>query len=226
MFDLVLFDLDGTLIDSVGAIAIATNTVLAKRGFAPVQVEQVRHWVGHGARETLVRAMMYASGRQRREVCAVPAAVDAALEDFAAAYDADDASTQPVFPGVIDMLRALKAGGVELALVTNKEQALTRRVLPVCGLEGFFDPVLAGDTLPKRKPDPYPVHYCLERFGIPAARTLFVGDSPVDVATARAAGVACWVVPWGYSGGRPIAEQGPDRILSSYGELTDAVLEH
>lgn len=223
MFDLILFDLDGTLIDSVGAIAAATNAVLVKRGFLAASVHQVRNWVGYGARETLVRALAHASGREREAVRASGAELEAAQADFAAAYDGDDAATQRAFPGAVDALRTLKAAGVKLALVTNKEQALTCRVLPLCGLDGLFDPVVAGDTLPKRKPDPFPVYYCLEKLGVPVARALFVGDSPVDVATAKAAGVCCWVVPWGYSGGRPIAEQNPDRILSSYTDLLDVL---
>ncbi|HEU0196567.1 MAG TPA: phosphoglycolate phosphatase [Nevskiaceae bacterium] len=222
-FDLILFDLDGTLIDSVGEIAVATNAALVQRGFAPASVQQVRDWVGYGARETMVRALAHVSGRARGALRAAPAEIDAALADFAAAYNVADETAQRVFPGVVPALDALKAGGMKLALVTNKEQALTDRVLPLCRLDRYFDPVLGGDALPKRKPDPYPVHYCLEKLGVPAASALFVGDSPVDVATARAAGVACWAVPWGYSAGRPIAEQHPDRILSAYSDLLDAL---
>lgn len=223
LFDLVIFDLDGTLIDSVGEIAGATNAVLVQQGFTAATTGQVRDWVGYGARETVVRALAHASGRSRDALRAAKAEVDAAMVEFSAAYQVADDSAAQVFPGVVDTLEALQVAGVKLALATNKEQALTTRVLPLCGLDHFFEPTLAGDSLPRRKPDPLPVEHCLAYHQVSAERTLFVGDSPVDVATARAAGVECWALSWGYSGGRPIADSRPDRVMNAFTELLEVI---
>lgn len=220
-YDLILFDLDGTLIDSAADIAAAVNDVLAQRGLAPQPLRRIRDWIGYGARETLVRALSATTGRAPETLRAAQAELDAAMQRFADSYVRGGDGRTHVFPRVIETLDALRTRGLPMALVTNKEKQLADRVLVQCRLARFFDPIVAGDSLPRRKPDALPVRHCLAAHGVAAERALLVGDSPVDVATARAAGVACWAVDWGYSGGRPIAEWHPDRVLRSFAELVD-----
>ncbi|HEX7381560.1 MAG TPA: phosphoglycolate phosphatase [Nevskiaceae bacterium] len=220
-YDLILFDLDGTLIDSAADIAAAVNAVLAERGLPTQPLPRIRDWTGHGARETMIRALSAATGRAPDELRGAQAEMDTAMHGFADSYLRGGDGRTHVFPQVMETLEALRARGVSMALVTNKEQRLADRVLAQCDLTRFFDPIVAGDSLPRRKPDALPVRHCLEAHDVTAARALLVGDSPVDVATARAAGVACWAVDWGYSGGRPIAECHPDRVLTSFTQLAE-----
>jgi phosphoglycolate phosphatase len=120
---------------------------------------------------------------------------------------------------VVETLHRLKSQGVRLGVVTNKEGAYTQTVLDAHALTPLFDCVISGDTMPTKKPRPDGVLSCLERFQVPADRTLFVGDSSIDVATARNAGVAVWVVPYGYNMGAAIADSHPDRVIASFAEL-------
>jgi phosphoglycolate phosphatase len=114
--------------------------------------------------------------------------------------------------------------GVRLALVTNKEQQATQRLLRAHGLLDRFHRVVCGDTFVTRKPDPAGVLDCLRRFNVKPTRALFVGDSAIDAATARAAGVAVWLLPHGYNGGQPVEEAAPDRVLPDFPALRAALL--
>ncbi|OIQ67232.1 phosphoglycolate phosphatase [mine drainage metagenome] len=128
-----------------------------------------------------------------------------------------------LYPDVLDTLKALRAAQVRIAVVTNKEQRFTTTVLMVHGIRHYFDMVVAGDTLAAKKPDPLPVQYCLDALKVPASRALFVGDSEIDVATARAAGVPVWAVPYGYNHGKPIALAAPDRIVPTIAAVAEAM---
>ena len=110
-----------------------------------------------------------------------------------------------------------------MAVVTNKEQRFTNTVLMAHQIRPFFDMVIAGDTLARKKPDPLPVRYCLDAFKVPASRALFVGDSQIDVDTARAAGVTVWAVPYGYNLGNPIAQAAPGRVITTLAAVAEAV---
>jgi phosphoglycolate phosphatase len=120
------------------------------------------------------------------------------------------------------VLQALRGQGVYLAVVTNKEARYTQTVLAAHDLVPLFDRVVCGDTLPTKKPDPAGIQSCLAQFEVPATRALFVGDSSIDVATARNAGVPVWALPYGYNMGQPIEACGPDRVISDFSALTAA----
>lgn len=224
-FNLLMFDLDGTLVDSALEIADATNDVLCSRGLQRVADADVMQWIGHGAHETVVHALAAATGRNVADQRADQRDVEAAMERFVQAYIVRCGQRSRLYPQVMETLQALSRAHVPMALVTNKESRLTERVLDVYGLRRFFDPVLASDTLPRRKPDPLPLHYCMEVHHVAPQRSLMIGDSPVDVAAARAAKAACWVVPYGYSHGRAAAELGADRVLAGFKEVRQAVTE-
>jgi phosphoglycolate phosphatase len=222
-FDLVLFDLDGTLIETAPEIQDAVNDTLAALGLAPVELDTVVRWIGHGTRELLVSAL--ASRRaQGREAVVLADDFGAIQEAYALHYRARCGTRSHPYEGMLETVEAFKAAGVRVGIVTNKEGRYTQQVLEAHGLEETFDLVIAGDTLPAKKPDPIGIEFARERFGVSRERTLFVGDSSIDVAAARNARVPVWVFPWGYNLGQPIAQSAPDRVLGSYTELRHGVL--
>lgn len=218
-FDLVLFDLDGTLVETAPEIADAVNDTLTALGHAPVMQQQVDDWIGHGTRELLIKALAQALGTS-------PAAVRASASfgpvevEFGQHYQARCGTRSHLYPKVRETLEVLRAAGVKLVVVTNKEGRYTQTVLDVHGLTPLFDRVISGDTLAVKKPNPAAIDDCLLRFGVARERALFVGDSSIDVATARNAGIAVWVLPYGYNMGEPIEACGPDRVIPDFSALT------
>jgi phosphoglycolate phosphatase len=114
---------------------------------------------------------------------------------------------------VRETLAELQRTGIARAILTNKESRFTERVLQAHGLAECFDLVVSGDSLPTKKPDPSGLFHCIDSLGAAVGSCLFVGDSEIDVATAKAAGVVCWAVPYGYNHGQPIALANPDRLV-------------
>ena len=209
---LVMFDLDGTLIDTAPEIADAVNDTLAQCGLPLVSQQQVRDWIGHGTRTLLIAALASAQGRTVQEIGADPD-----LPRIAGMFDGHyqnrcGSSSQP-YPHVVEVLHSLRAHGVHLAVVTNKEGRYTDTVLRAHQFDKRFDLVISGDTLATKKPDPAGIAHCLAHFGVAADEALFVGDSSIDAATARNAGVAIWLLPYGYNMGQPIAACQPDRVI-------------
>lgn len=222
-FDLVLFDLDGTLVETALEITDAVNDTLAGDHGTGVSQAQVERWIGHGTRALLAQAVAQRRGVTVESVHVAPD-FPALLSRFADAYAARCGTRSRLYPQVRQALDALRAAGVRLAVVTNKESRYTARVLEAHGLSGCFDAVVSGDTLPVKKPDPGPVDHCRAVCGAAPHRTLLVGDSAIDVATARQARVTVWAVPYGYNGGRPVIEANPDRLISDFGALMPAAL--
>jgi phosphoglycolate phosphatase len=186
--DALVFDLDGTLIDSRRDITTAINRMRADLGLPPLALEQVIAMVGEGARLLVERAL--GPGFPPEEI-------DRALERYLGLYwDVCLETTRP-YPGVDVMLAAL-AARYPLALLSNKGEALSRRILDGLGLTAHFREILGGDSLPTRKPDPAGLHLLAERLGVPPERLLLVGDTWVDAATARNAGCAFALVEWGF----------------------------
>jgi phosphoglycolate phosphatase len=218
VYDLVLFDLDGTLIETAPEICDAVNDTLRQFGLAPVAQAQVDRWIGHGTRELLVQALAHA---RAQDVAAVRAAADLPqiAQTFDQHYQRRCGTRSRPYPYVREVLQALRARGVRLAVVTNKEGRYTRTVLDAHAMTPLFDSVISGDTLPTKKPDPAGVRSCLAQFGVPSTRALFVGDSSIDVATARNAGVSVWVLPYGYNMGQPIEACGADRVIADFRPL-------
>jgi phosphoglycolate phosphatase len=221
-FDLILFDLDGTLIETAPEIADAVNHTLVALGHAPVALADVQRWIGHGTRELLIQALaqvLGSTGQQVREADTFPATE----AEFTRHYQRCCGTRSHLYPQVRESLLALRAAGVKLVVMTNKEGRYTRSVLDAHALAPLFDRVISGDTLPVKKPDPTGVFECLQGFGVEGARALFVGDSSIDVATARNAGIAVWAVPYGYNMGEPIEACGPDRVIADFSALTDVI---
>ena len=206
---LVMFDLDGTLVDSVPDLAAAVDQMLAQQGRPPAGIERVRHWVGNGS-PILVRRALAGSIDH--------AAVDdddaaRALDDFLQAYSGSHAATT-VYPGVKSLLQWLRSQDVALAVVTNKPERFVAPLLEEKGL-GAFDWIIGGDTLPVKKPDPAGLLQVMRDAGVSAESSLFVGDSRSDVLAARAAGVKVAAVTYGYNHGQPVAGENPDLLVDS-----------
>ena len=214
---LVMFDLDGTLVDSVPDLAAAIDKMLVLLGRPAAGVERVRDWVGNGARVLVRRAL--AGDLQHGQVEDGLAAQ--ALELFMQAYAESHALTQ-VYPGVRKALKWLREQRVEMALVTNKPERFIAPLLDKTELGGFFRWIVGGDTLPQQKPDPAALLHVLRLARVDSSQALFVGDSRNDVLAAKAAGVACVALSYGYNHGRPIAEENPMRVLDDLRELLPA----
>ncbi len=211
---LVMFDLDGTLVDSVPDLATAVDRMLVELGREHAGVERVRQWVGNGARVLVRRAL--AGGLDHSAVG--EAESDEALARFLDIY-ADCHELITLYPGVHELLEALSTAAVELAVVTNKPERFVAPLLEQVGLGGYFRWIIGGDTLPQQKPDPAALLQVMRLAGVTAAQSLFVGDSRSDVLAARAAGVPCVAVSYGYNHGRPIAEEEPQLVVDSMAEL-------
>lgn len=211
---LVMFDLDGTLVDSVPDLAAAIDKTLLSLGLPVAGIEQVRDWVGNGARVLVRRAL--AGGLQHEHID--EARTEQALELFMQHYAESHALTQ-VYPGVRPTLDWLREQRVELAIVTNKPERFVAPLLDEKGLGGYFRWIIGGDTLPQQKPDPAALLHVLQLARVEAAQALFVGDSRNDVLAAKAAGIVCAALNYGYNHGRPIAEENPARVLDSLCEL-------
>jgi phosphoglycolate phosphatase len=217
-FDLILFDLDGTLVETGLEIGDAVNDTFRRFELPAVSQTQVNDWIGHGTRELLIQAWAFSSQQDVGEVRVSPA-LPQIVTEFDGHYERRCGTRSHLYPQVREVLEDLRSQGVHLAVVTNKEGRFTQRVLDAHQLTPYFDCVISGDSLPTKKPDPSGVLSCLEQFGVPASHALFVGDSSIDVATARNAGVAVWVLPYGYNMGQAIETCGADRVIASFMEI-------
>jgi phosphoglycolate phosphatase len=222
VYDAVLFDLDGTLVDTAPDIADAVNLVLEQRDLRRVPDTWVRDRIGFGSRALLLEAYALA----RRAASPVPdEVIDELLDEFADHYAQRCGRRGRLYPEAASVLNTLRTIGVKLGLLTNKERRFVHFLLEVHGLDGDFDCEVCGDSLPAKKPDPLPVHHCLRLFGIPPAGALLVGDSAIDVETARHAGVAVWGVSYGYNQGQPIGRANPDRVIGRLAEVLEPFAE-
>ena len=220
LFDLVLFDLDGTLVETAPEIADAVNDTLRRFDLPEASLDQVARWIGHGTRELLIQALANASGTEASAVRA-SSSLPLIAAEFDRHYAARCGTRSTPYPHVVDTVQRLRALGTRLVVITNKEGAYTQRVLDAHGLAPLFDRVISGDSLPTKKPDPAGVHRCLADFAVAPQRTLFVGDSSIDAATARNAGVPVWLLPYGYNMGQPVSACGPDRVIADFRALLD-----
>lgn len=214
----VLIDLDGTLLDTVGDLAAAANRMLAELGLPSRTVEQVRTYVGKGIPMLVRRAL---AGNLAGDVDDALAA--RALPIFERFYAEESGRSAAVYPGVRAGLAQLRALGLRLGCMTNKATRFTHDLLERNALADWFDVVVCGDTLPRRKPDPLPVLYSGERLGVPPSQIVVIGDSANDVQAARSAGARVFCVPYGYNEGEPVesllVEELGERIV---GTIEDA----
>ena len=212
-FALYLFDLDGTLVQTAPEICDAVNDTLAQFSHPRVEQAQVERWIGHGTAELLAQAWLASMRQTDLAQVQQSAGFVAAMLEFNLHCKRRCGTHSQLYPHVREVLQVLRGAGAKLALVTNKESVFTHRVLDMHALAPFFDVIVCGDSLSTKKPDPQGIAHCLQRLGVQPERSLFVGDSSIDVATARAADVKVWALPYGYNMGQPICECAPDRVI-------------
>jgi phosphoglycolate phosphatase len=212
----IVFDLDGTLVDTAPDLIAALNTILAREGLPPVAFEAARNMVGGGARRMIER------GLAAEGVTPVAAQVERLCGQFLDHYAAHIADRSRPFPGVEAALDDLARGGCRLAVCTNKLEWLSLRLLGALGLVDRFAAICGADTFGVQKPDAAILHGTVARAGGHSDVAIMVGDAITDIAVARAAGIAVIAVDFGYSE-TPVAELAPDRIVSSFDRLPEVV---
>ncbi|KPY30500.1 Phosphoglycolate phosphatase [Pseudomonas savastanoi pv. retacarpa] len=217
---LIMFDLDGTLVDSVPDLAVAVDTMLAELGRPIAGLESVRAWVGNGAPVLVRRALANHLDHSGVD----DELAEQGLEIFMRAY-AQKHEFTVVYPGVRETLKWLQKMGVEMALITNKPERFVAPLLDEMKLGRFFRWIIGGDTMPQKKPDPAALFFVMKMAGVPASQALFVGDSRSDVQAAKAAGVACVALSYGYNHGRPIAEENPAMVIDDLRKLIPGCLD-
>lgn len=212
----LLFDLDGTLADTKPDLHAAMNHVLTANGLDAVPDTAITNMIGGGARVILQR------GLAENGVTWEDERLDAATEDFVLWYDRHIDANTVIYPNLIAVLDAAKAANIKMAVVTNKRENLSAKLLFRLGLHGYFDALVGGDTLPKRKPDPDTIDEALRRLGCTPQEAIMVGDSEADTGGAKAANVASICVTFGY---RRVSldELGADALIDDYAEFTAAV---
>lgn len=215
----LLFDLDGTLLDSAPDLAAAVDAMLTERNLAPAGVEAARQWVGNGAAKLVSRALAHATNSP--EDCLPETDLAAALEQFFSFYQRNYAQRSQLYPGVREALAHWHQQGIQMACVTNKPARFTEPLLAHFGLDGWLGAVVSGDTLAVKKPDPAPLLLACRQLAVAPQQSWMVGDSVNDVQAARAAGMAVACVDYGYNHGRPISESAPDRLVSNLLQLID-----
>ncbi len=214
--EMILIDLDGTLVDSVPDLTFCVDEMMARIGRPAAGEAKVRTWVGNGV-ERLVRRALTDSMDGEPE----PALFDQAYPIFLALYQDNTSARSRLYPGVREGLEGLRAAGYRLACVTNKAEQFTLPILRDLGIHDYFGLVVSGDTLSVKKPDPAPLLHAAEFFKVRPERSLMVGDSVNDVKAARAAGFTAICVPYGYNHGKDIREANPDAVVESLAQLHD-----
>lgn len=215
----IVFDLDGTLVDTAPDLVNALNAALALEDVEqPISVDEARTLIGAGARALLARGL---SARDRR---VADARFETLHRKFLDYYEDHICAHSEPFPGMHGALDRLSATGHRLAVCTNKNERLARKLLTALRMSDRFGSIVGGDTLDVQKPDPQPLIAAIDRAGGNGGPAILVGDSATDLFTARNAGVPIVGVTFGYSD-TPMAELGPDRLIEHYDGLVAAVEE-
>ena len=207
----IIFDLDGTLIHSTPDMTVAVNRMLAEESAAALDEATLQGFVGDGLHKLVERVIAHA--------CLDAAKQNDLAQRTLAHYNAVNGQNTVLYPGVLDCLSALGARGFALGICTNKPEAPARHVLAHFGLSGTFAAVIGGDTLPERKPDPAPLQHTMDMLGARAGETIYVGDSEVDEATARNAGVPFALYTHGYRK-KPVADFDAVFTFGHFDDLT------
>jgi 2-phosphoglycolate phosphatase len=207
----IFFDFDGTLADSYGAIAASLNHVRACRNLPPLPEAEVRRFVGRGLEHLLADC-----------VPGTDIVIDAAR--YRGHHPSVLRSGTRLLPGCAEATAALHAAGIRLGICSNKPASFTRELVKILGLDANFELALGPEDVPQIKPAPDMLLEGMRRFDVTPAEALYIGDMVVDIRTARAAGVAVWVLPTGSETREALVAAEPDRLLESLDELPPLVL--
>jgi phosphoglycolate phosphatase len=211
----IAFDLDGTLVDTAPDLIGTLNWLLSEEGVAPLHLDEARPFIGRGARWMIER------GYQEAGVMLEAGRMQPLFDRFIARYNDHIADESRPFPGVVEALESLRAGGARLAVCTNKLTGLSVNLLEALDLARLYDAVVGADAAPAAKPDPRHLEAAIAAAGGSSDRALLVGDAATDAGAARAAGVPLILVSFGYTE-TPAAELRPDILIHRFDELPDA----
>ena len=212
--EMILIDVDGTLVDSVPDLAWCVDEMMKQLGREPWGEDRVRDWVGNGVERLVRRALIgQLDGEPDEEL------FETAYPVFLELYADNTSRRSTLYPGVQEGLDYLRETGYSLGCVTNKAEQFTLPLLQDLGIYDYFGIVVAGDTLPVKKPDPTPLLYAAEFFGVRPEESLMLGDSKSDVTAARAAGFRIICMSYGYNHGEDIRNYSPDAVIDSMTEL-------
>lgn len=214
-FGAVVFDLDGTLVDTAPDLHRVLAALMAELGHPAPDIAEVRAMVGEGARALLERALAATGAPDSHDL-------DALARRFIEVYSEDPARDSRPYEGAVEVLEGLRALGVPLGMCTNKPQLPSERLLQALELDGYFASVIGGDALPVRKPDPGHLLAVLRALGADDLPAVMVGDSRTDLLTAQAAGVPCVLVSFGYTA-IPARALGADLVIDAFDELPEAL---
>jgi phosphoglycolate phosphatase len=212
----VLFDLDGTLLDTAADIAEALNRAFSERGWPPIAASEVRRMIGRGSPMLIERAAALQS--HELDEAAKAALLERFFHHYGFLEESGEFKAEP-YPGAAECLRALHEAGSRIAVVTNKHERFATGLLKALALSDWVDYVVGGDSCPRRKPDPAPLLFACERLGVAATRALMVGDSINDVQAARGAGIPVICVPYGYNEGEDPRLLPCDAFVESLADL-------
>lgn len=208
-YDAVLFDLDGTVLDTVEDIASSLNRALENHGFARISTAQAESFLGNGTRRLVELALP--------ESCPESVKEDV-IEEYRGLYDRFCHEKTRPYRGMVELIKALKAAGVKTAIVSNKPDSMVQTLATVY-YPGVPDVVLGERDGLARKPAPDMVQFALKAIGAEAGRSIYVGDTEVDILTARNAGLGCISVPWGFRSREQLEKAGADPIADTVEEL-------
>ena len=216
--EMILIDVDGTLVDSVPDLAWCVDEMMQSLGLAPRGEAAVRNWVGNGV-ETLTRRALSNSMDGEPD----PDLYQRALALFMDLYKDNVSKRSVLYPGVREALDYLKSQAYRLGCVTNKASAFTLPLLTDLGVHDGFEIIICGDQLEKKKPDPMPLLHAARHFAVAPERSLMIGDSVSDVKAARAAGFQIACMSYGYNHGEDIRDYHPDAVMDSMLEIKDLI---
>lgn len=212
----ILFDLDGTLIDSAPDLALAINHMLTEIGREQISTDIIRSWVGNGASILVQRGL---SGQSEIDADLDPELLEKSLAIFLDFYAKNVCIDTATYPNVRSTLKILKAKGYRLVIVTNKPYDFIQPILDGLELNGLFELLIGGDSLAKRKPDPLPLHHACQQLGVTVDQCVMVGDSKNDILAANAANMQSIGLSYGYNYGEDINEHGPDISFDDFANI-------
>jgi len=218
--NVLLFDLDGTLVDSVPDLALAVNQMLIELGLSAYSQDIIRGWVGNGANTLVKRAL---SGDADISTDLDELLIKRGLEIFYQTYQSFNCIETRLYPEVIDTLTELKQRGYRLAIITNKPERFITPIIDGLGLNDLFELIIGGDSLEKRKPDPLPLHYACQQLSVNTDQCVMIGDSKNDILAAKAANMQSIALTYGYNYGEDIGIYHSELVIDNFACLLDAL---
>ena len=212
----LLFDLDGTLVDSVPDLAFSVNQTLIELGLTPFDQNIIRGWVGNGANVLIQRAL---SGSADISKVLDSTLLTQALEIFYQIYQRHNCIETCLYSDVLETLTELKNRGYRLVIITNKPERFISPIIDGLALNGLFELIIGGDTLNKRKPDPLPLEHACQQFSVDTNQCVMIGDSKNDILAAKAARIQSIALTYGYNYGEDISKYQPEVVLDNFADL-------